>query len=352
MPANKDPKTGKWIARFYITDSEGNRKQKKKRGFKTKREALEFERDFINKNEGRPSMLFSDFINLFIEDKSHEWKPNTRFNNISRIQNHILPFFGNMPLNEIKPLDIKKWQNDLLKKELAPSTLNKLRNVLGSIFIYAVKYYDLGINPCEKVPALGSRKAKKKEIWNLEEYKEFIQYIDNPAFKVAFDTLYFTGLRIGELTALTPADFDFSVPKLTVSKNYQTAGKEKFISTPKTSKSNREVILPEAIAKEIQEFIKIAKYGGLDQDERIFTYNKESYRNKMRKVCNKYGLKYISPHGLRHSHTSMLVELGYNPVLIADRLGHESIKETLDTYSHLYSTGQEVVAKKLNELII
>lgn len=349
MPAYKDPSTRKWYAQIYYQDKDGNNRQKKKRGFKTKKEALEYERDFKNKNERSISMRFRDFIDLYVNDMKVYWKPNTLRDKLSKFNLYILPYFGDMILNEINVIDIRDWQNQQKQTGLAETTLRKNHIVLSSVFNYAVKYYDLHENPCKRAGVIGSTKNKQFEIWTLEEYQQFRELVTDNSYKVAFDTLYYTGLRIGELTALTPEDFDFSVPKLTVNKNYQVIGGKEYITTPKTEKSNRDVILPEKIAEEIKEFIG-TQYK-LDRNDRIFSHNKSSYGNILRKIIRDNNLKQIRVHDLRHSHASLLIELGYSPVLIAERLGHEDIKTTLNTYSHLYPSKQKEMTETINDLI-
>lgn len=221
------------------------------------------EDDFKRKNRGSISMKFKDFADLYLSDMENRLKPTTMQNKRGRFKIHLIPFFGEIPLNEITVIDVRKWQNLQQTSGLAQSTIRKNHTVLSTLFNYSVRYYGLHENPYQRAGTIGSLKLTKFEIWTLEEYQEFIQYIDNPAFKVAFDTLFYIGFRIGELTALTPANFDFSVPKLTVNKIYVVVGKDSYIYEPKTAKSNRDMILPRKVAEEIKEFIQIADYGGL-----------------------------------------------------------------------------------------
>lgn len=348
MPAYKDKSTGKWYCQIYYQDRDGNNKQKKKRGFKTKREALEFESDFKKKHKGSISMKFKDFVEVYLKDMEHRWKATTIQTKRSKLENWAIPFFGDMPINEITVIDVREWQRKQKSSGLAETTQRKNHTVLSSVFNYAVKYYDLIENPCRKAGMIGSDRRGSIDFWTLEEYQDFIQYIDNPAFKVAFDTLYYTGLRLGELTALTPADFDFSIPKLNVNKNYQVIEGKEIIQTPKTEKSKRDVLIPKKLAEEIQDLIN--KQYDLKATERVFNLNRSSYGNMLRKVCRDHDLKRIRVHDLRHSHASLLIELGHSPVLIAERLGHDDIQQTLNTYSHLYPSKQQELSQQLNEL--
>ena len=160
-----------------------------------------------------------------------------------------------------------------------------------------------------------------------------------------FQTLYWTGLREGEFLALTPADIDFENRSISVSKSYQRLNSRDIVSTPKTAKSKRIVSIPEFLCSELKEYVQ-----DMRQDQRIFPYIKNDLRNFLRKVCSVTGVKVIRIHDIRHSHASLLIELGLSPKIIADRLGHEKIETTLNIYSHLYPNKQEEVADKLQAL--
>ncbi len=108
MSVTKDTKTGKWMSQLRVKDWTGKEIHKKKRGFPTKKEALQWERDFISQSTGSLGMTFHDFIELYIRDMEGRLKPSTIANKRFLIDLKITPFFGKMPLNEIKATDIRK----------------------------------------------------------------------------------------------------------------------------------------------------------------------------------------------------------------------------------------------------
>lgn len=114
---------------------------------------------------------------------------------------------------------------------------------------------------------------------------------------------------------------------------------------PKTAKSKRSVSIPDFLCSELKEYVQ-----GMRLDQRIFPYIKNDLRNFLRKICSVTGVKVIRIHDIRHSHASLLIELGLSPKIIADRLGHEKIETTLNIYSHLYPNKQEEIADKLQAL--
>lgn len=185
------------------------------------------------------------------------------------------------------------------------------------------------------------------QIWTVKEYKQFIKFVDKPASIVAFDILFWSGIREGELLALTVKDI-LNTKQLNINKTYYRRNGKEIISTPKTPKSIRKVAIPNFVYNEINDYI--SKLYGIGEDDRIFYFSKSYLNTELKNGCKLANIKKIWVHDLRHSHASLLIELGYNAVLIAERLGHENISTTLDTYSHLYPDKQKKVADKLDIL--
>ena len=357
MSVTKDKNTGKWMSQIRIKDWTGKEIHKKKRGFATKREALQWERDFINQSSGSLGMSFMDFIELYIQDIEKRLKPSTVANKRFLIDLKIIPYFGKFPLDAIKPTDIRKWQNELTSyrdengKPYSQTYLKTINNQITAIFNYAVKYYGLKENPCHKAGSMGKKNADEMEFWTKDEFATFIEAMkDRPASYAIFMTMYYTGIREGELLALTPADIDFEKDTLTINKSYQRLGGKDIITTPKTPKSNRVVMLPEVLKTVLRNYME--KCYGLQPDDRLFPYNKSFLYREMQIGIEASGVKRIRVHDIRHSHASLLVELGFSPPLIAERLGHERVQTTMDTYSHLYPNKQVEVANQLDKLAI
>lgn len=198
---------------------------------------------------------------------------------------------------------------------------------------------------------MGKKNADEMEFWTKDEFATFIEVIkDRPASYAIFMTMYYTGIREGELLALTPADIDFEKDTLIINKSYQRLGGKDIITTPKTPKSNRVVMLPEVLKTVLRNYVE--KCYGLQPDDRLFPYNKSFLYREMQIGIEASGVKRIRVHDIRHSHASLLVELGFSPLLIAERLGHERVQTTMDTYSHLYPNKQVEVANQLDKLAI
>ena len=157
--------------------------------------------------------------------------------------------------------------------------------------------------------------------------------------------LYWCGIREGELLALTPADFDFEKNTVTINKSYQRLNGSDVITSPKTEKSNRTILVPQFLMDEIRDYLKMLY--GIQPDERMFTVTKRYLHREMDRGAKEAGVRRIRIHDIRHSHISLLIDMGFSAPAIADRVGHESIDITLN-YAHMFPSRQTEMADKLN----
>lgn len=354
MSAVKDKKTGKWIARFYFTDVKGEKNQHFKRGFSTKREALEYEREFLSKSSLTVDMTFQSLYELYLEDISVRLRKHTIISKQYMIELKILPFFKKMKLSKITPIVIRKWQNDLLNlknpfsgKKYSQTYIKTINNQLVAIFNYAVKYHNLKENPCHKAGSIGKKNADEMQIWSVEEFEDFINLLKKkPLSYAGFQTLFWTGLRIGELLALTREDINLEKKTLRVNKSYQRINGQDVITDPKTPKSKRIIDIPDNLTIMLSEYIK--KIYDCDNKTRLFPATKSIFEHDMITYSKKANVKKIRIHDLRHSHASFLINNNVNILAIANRLGHEKIETTLNTYSHLYEESRNHMLNILN----
>lgn len=127
----------------------------------------------------------------------------------------------------------------------SPMYLKTIHNQLSAIFNHAVRFYGLPKNPAAIAGNMGKGKADEVLIWTKEEYQQFSAAIkDRPSSFIAFEILYWCGLRLGELLALTPSDFDFEKSILVITKSYQRIGGKDIITPPKIDKSIRQFCYP------------------------------------------------------------------------------------------------------------
>ena len=347
MKAEKDKKTGKWLIQYRYTDWQGKRRKSTKRGFATKREAEEWLRNFLITQKADFDMKFADFWKMYCADMETRLREHTMRTKKYIVELKILPSFGNKRVKDITAADIRQWQNELIKMGYSPTYLKTINNQLSAIFNYAVRYYDLKSNPCAKAGSMGKSKAEEMDFWAGEEFRKFIDSVMNKRLSyMAFMTLYWTGMRLGELLALNPKDVDLEKRTISIIKSYQRIGKKDVIIPPKTPKSKRVITIPEFLAADIKDYMD--SLYDLQEDDRLFPITKYYLEHEMQRGIKESGVKQIRVHDLRHSHASMLIELGFSPLEIANRLGHEKVETTLNTYAHLYPNKQTKLAERLD----
>ena len=352
MAAFKDKKNGSWYVQFRYTDWRGERQQKLKRGFATKKEAQAWEREFLMQKQADVNMSFESFVALYEKHVKPKLKLNTWLSKEHIIRTKILPYFKKRKLSEITARDVIDWQNEIRQhtksssESYSPDYLKNVHTQLSCIFNHAIKYYGLQINPAAKAGNMGSEQPKEMLFWTKEEYLKFIDaMMDKPLSYYAFEMLYWCGIREGELLALTPGDFDFEKQTVSISKSYQRIKGQDVITDPKTAKSNRVIQMPAFLCEEMEDYIK--SLYAVEPTDRIFAVTKSYLHREMDRGAKEAGVKRIRIHDLRHSHISLLIDMGFTALAIADRVGHESIDITY-RYAHLFPTRQAEMADKLN----
>ena len=199
MSAYKDKTQGTWYVSFRYIDWTGKKTQKLKRGFKTKREALNYEKEFMRKTAADMKMEMGSFIEVYFEDKRKELKENSIRNKQHMMEKHIVPYFGTRKMNEITPADVIQWQNTIQEKDYSKTYERMIQNQLNALFNHAQKIYNLKENPCKKVKKMGKSDANKLEFWTKAEYDRFIAGIEPGSEDyLIFEILFWTGIREGD----------------------------------------------------------------------------------------------------------------------------------------------------------
>lgn len=350
MTVTKNSK-GLWDVQFYYKDYRGKNIKKHRRNFRTKKEAVEWAEKYIVQQSHNLDMDFESFWQLYREDMGERLRENTVRTKDYIVELKVLPFFGKKKIMDITAADIRRWQNSLMKQGYSQTYLKTINNQLSAIFNYAMRYYDLPKNPCSQAGSIGKGKAEEMQFWTQEEFECFIECVkDKPISYYAFLILYWTGIRLGELLALTVGDLDVEKKTLSITKSYQRINGKDVVTEPKTAKGKRVVALPDFLVSELDEYV--GRLYGIMADDRMFMITKHYLEKEMIRGVELSGVKKIRIHDLRHSHASLLIsKLGAQPQLVADRLGHEKIQTTLSTYSHLYPNQSRDLANQLNELI-
>lgn len=355
MPSYYDENSKNWYCIFYFTDWTGTRKQKKKRGFARKKDAQEWERDFLARQSVNPGMKFASMAELYLQDKQEHTKQITYQTKKNRIEKWILPYFQDQQVDKITAANIRAWQGEIKNahgangKPLSPGYLQNIVTELSGIFNFAVRFYGLTVNPCVVAGNTVGKKQKSLSFWTKADFDKFIDTFQTSDERyTAFMVLYYTGMRIGELQALTLADLDFKKGMIHINKTYHIIAGKPVITPPKTAKSTRDIFIPKFLIDCLKGYI--GRLYKPQQETRLFDLSRSAYASALKQHTEQAGLKQIRVHDLRHSHASLLIELGFSALLVSERLGHESVSTTLNIYSHLFPSRQSEVVDKLERL--
>lgn len=352
MTVYRNASNNTWEVNASYKDWKGEQKRKHKRGFTTKAEALEWKREFLCRYADNLTMPFASFYEVYIEDKTPRLRLSTRLQKETLITTKILPHFGNRLINEITPKDVLHWQNELLRfksesgKPYSQTYLRTIHNQLAAIFNHACRFYNLKENPATKAGSIGKKNAATINFWTHNEYCKFaLAVTGEPDYFYSFEVLYWTGIRLGELLALTVSDIDFKEGTININKSYQRLQGKDVITAPKTYKSNRIITIPEKLCLGLNRYVD--NQANIDTESRIFSSSKSKLSSYLKTTTKAIGIKPICIHEFRHSHASLLIELGYPLMAIADRLGHENVITTY-RYAHLLPNKQAEIALQLN----
>ena len=343
----KHPVTGKQI-------------QKYRSGFATKKEArAEYSKLILStpdeRTEKKEEVTFKKFIQeIYLLWYKTQVKESTYKNRYATIEKHF-SYFYKMNTDKIEPIHVQNWQLKLAKN-YSPNYVRIIQGMLAVAFDRAIVLGLAKKNPARMIGNVKSRKPKI-DFWTLEEFQKVISllykgdYYEHYLF-ISYWLLFMTGMRIGEAAALQWSDIDFETGVLSINKNlyYKTMTDYKFVET-KTQASIRDIVIDDDTIKELKEW-KEVQQKVLPKCNFVLSYNgtptsKTTLPRALEKLANLAGVHRIKIHALRHSHASLLISMGENPLIIKDRLGHEKIQTTLGTYGHLYPNSNFEVAKKL-----
>lgn len=342
----------------------GKQIQKYRSGFQTKKEAREEYSKLVltstaELTEKKKTISFQQFIEeTYLPWYKTQVKESTYLNRRSTIQKHF-SYFYKMATDQIEPINVQNWQLELAK-EFSPNYIRIVQGMLSIAFDRAIVLGIAKKNPSRMVGNIKSKKTKV-DFWTLEEFQKVISllykgdYYEHYLF-ISFWLLFMTGMRIGEAAALQWSDIDFETGLLNINKTlyYKSMDEYKFVD-PKTQASVRTIYIDADTIRELKAWRevqqKVLKGCGFILSYSGIPTSKHTLPRALEKLAGLAGVHRIKIHALRHSHASLLISMGENPLLIKERLGHEKIQTTLGTYGHLYPNTNLEVANKLTGVL-
>lgn len=364
MPSyEKSKSSGLWSVRFR-EQVDGREKNKRLSGFKTKKDAQYGYEDYIaaqklaaqNEKEPKPpepeDITFDRLLEQYIEFKRSRIKETSFYDIDKKLHQRILPFFTGMRVKDILPTTILEWQKTI---SCYSYTYQKdLMTHLSMIFNYGEKYLDIP-NVAKRVDRPRNLGTKKEMLtWSPEEFALFVAKIENPIYEMFFRFLYLSGCRLGEACALQWTDLDLNTGKVSITKSVthkaHDEGKYYKITTPKNVGSNRAIYLPRFFCEQLSAYQNAVDNAGPFVFGGIKPLAPTSITRILQRSAAAAGVKTIRIHDIRHSCASLLIHKGVSIVAVSRHLGHKSVKQTLDTYSHMLPDDRAMIINAINSI--
>ncbi len=361
-----------WRFKVYYHNADGKLVPYTSKRFLLEKEAKAEERVFLLNRNTPVKKKFDIVADDYFKDAKERIRESTLLTYYSQYKNNILPYFKNKFIDEIQVVDIEKWKNKLISKNIKISTCNQYYVVFKEIFTYANRKFELNYNP---VALSGRFKKRNDEVVEnknklryivYEDYCKFINVINDDLYHCFFLTLYFTGMRKGEIQALTWKDIDLYRRTIKVDKTISFITKNsKYKITATKNCLNREITMSNILFDELSHYKEIVKkYSDFSEDWFVFgngdvltDYWIDKKKEEYFELANLKS-KAITIHEFRHSHVSLCIneylKSGANDstkffLMMSQRMGH-SLRVMQEVYMHLFPTAQDKIVDLLNNL--
>lgn len=352
----------KWVFEVRYKTLRGDTKRYTSKKFRTKREAEDEEKRFLMQHGSLQAydMTIKNLYDNFFDYQQDKVKSNTLRSYQERFK--YLKSIENIRINEFNSTHYNLWRKEINATNLSDTTKNNTQKLLKILFNYATKWYGSNFNEVypKIVPFRDPNQVNIKEmkILTYDEFKKFISVEDDLVYKVAFEILYYCGLRVGELKSLTFRHIDESKRELKVNSNVVKdyfGDKGYLVTTPKTRSSIRTIPIPEFLLKDIQLLKEQQKkvYGFKDSWFILGSFepiSSDKLRLRKNRNCELAGVPTIRIHDFRHSCASLLISKGANINLIAKYLGHSKVDLLLNIYGHMYKSDLDNIVSQINNL--
>lgn len=355
------------------TDAYGKHKQHERVAY-GKAEAQELEAALkaeLKEASAPEHMTVGQLYEEYMEQKRQEVRVTTYDKTRRNLECAVLPEFADSPLKRLNAQMMQKWKNSIGARDLKANTKKNYYKEFSALLNYAVKREYIAKNPLKLVGNFRTTEFERPEemlYYTPEEYKKYAaaaldiaqnspesKEFANFAYYVFFSIAFYTGMRKGEINSLKWENIDGVTIKVRTSVSQKVKGGYVEGDT-KTVSSVRDVIMPEPLRRIVEE------HRARQQRDSRFT---ESYyvcggtkclpdstiEHRNQQYASAAGVKHIRIHDFRHTHASLLINEGINIMEVSRRLGHRDIKETLETYSHLYPREEDKAVAVLNRIL-
>lgn len=346
-------KDGKWMGRIQIdgkrycfygsTRKEASQKIKEAKD----KHSLGIEIQPQNYTVAEWSLLWlNDYIKLQVRE-------NTFLKHVTNVNNHIIPTLGQIPLQKLSIIHIQQLIKEKLELGLSPSTVKIIRNTINAIMRYAVEVGMVVRNP---VSLVSVKNAPRKEVETLsaEQIKFLLSEATGHKLYPAVLLLATTGLRRSELCGLKWEDINWEQKTVCIQRSIvKLGGYDIRIHDTKTGTSRRLIPLHDSVLGILRQYHKeqCPKSDFLFSRPDGKPLYPEVIYDFLKSLGKRIGMPHINVHLLRHTCATLLLQVGENPKIVQELLGHSSIKVTLDIYSHVIPSMKKSAVDKLANII-
>lgn len=353
----------KYIWYVWETGLDGKKHKKFSKAYKTEAEAKRAEKEYLKMSEvfeGDMNMTFKELYTKYYEVQ----KDIVRWSTLKTYRDRIkyIGMFDKIKLKDMDAIHYQKWRAEMMKVGISNSYKNEIQKFLKIVINWAVKTYGFNMNKFygRMEPFTSASDIKKEmDFYTLEEFNQFISSAPNLQIKCMYETLYYCGLRRGEARGLQWKDVNWNDKRLSVTKQAVTHGSENStyyeLTKPKTQKSNRILPIAEILFKDLKQLYEQQKqFAEFNEEWFIFgnfipiTFYQMRHRNI--EIARDAQIKRIRLHDFRHSCASLLINNNANIAVVSQFLGHASIEETLDTYTHMFKDKLSDAVNTINKL--
>lgn len=358
-PKPKKEKDGIYHIRFRVKEKDGKWHQKHfaHAEWKSGKDAIAFYTSYMKDfGYSLSKVTVNDLFRLYIANTN--LKERTKQNRELIHEIYIEPTIGKMIAEQVDVRDINHWQNGLLKLTtrvkgtlLSDGYLEAIQDGLRTVLNYGVTMEYLRKSPFTIPNKTHGDKKKVIRHWTPEQFNQFIQVVKKPIQRDIFITLFWTGMRVGEVVALQVEDIDMVKGTIDVNKTYDPVNK-KDEKTPKTANSCRKVMMTSEVKTIIGRLIyKHQHTYGYTPNAIVFGFDEHygisTLQASLKKNAEVAGVPYINIHAFRHSHVFFLRQMRFNPFEIAKRIG-DNIDQVNKTYGQWFDELQQEMVQKID----
>jgi len=358
MPSYQQRESGLWSVRFDIIEN-GMYKTKRLSGFKLKNDAkqayIQFMADYKPTGLGiqSKSYIFDDLLEEYFKYYSPETRESTIYEKRHTFAKYITPLFTQQNIKKIPQTKLADWQSSLWNMKVSYRQKSKVRNFFNHFLNYCEQF---GIQNKLKNIKLPRNTDVKKDItfWELDDFNNFIKYVDNSFWRTFYYFLFYTGVRIGEACAFYPKDYNIKNGNISINKSlsYKTIDGSIFKIVPTKNYKNYSKPIPDVLIGELKNISMSGVYLFGRNNEtplarQTLAYTLDYYIKRAQDSGEK--IKRITPHGFRHSYVSMLINLGVDVYTIAKLIG-DTVEMVIKIYGHMYTNELKNAINKINNI--